>query len=132
MNAHGKFICLVLATTMVAAGVLTPVSAAAQSPSGQPDMYQEALKASPKATDHAEAYRIGAAVASVFSVPGRAILCGIGAASGVVLMVLTFGSGYGAAKAAAEEGCGGTWVVTAEDLRAANAQRGITPDAHLQ
>ncbi len=132
MSARGKLTSLVLAITMAATGVLTPLSAAAQSQSGQPEGYQDALKAPPEATEHEEAYRIGAGVASAFSVPGRAVLCGIGGLTGVVLMVLTFGSGYGAAKAVAEEGCGGSWFVDAEDLRAANAQRGIKPDAHLQ
>ncbi len=132
MNARGKLTCLVLAVAMIASGVLTPVSTAAQSQSGQPDLYQEALKAPSKATEHDQAYRIGAGVATAFSAPGRAILCGIGGVTGVVVMLLTFGTGYGAAKAVAEEGCGGPWVVTPDDLRAANGHRGIKQDSYMK
>ena len=132
MNARGKLTCLVVAVALIASGVLAPISAAAQSQSGQPDMSQQALEASSKATEHDQAYRIGAGVATAFSAPGRAILCGIGGVTGVVVMLLTFGTGYGAAKAVAEEGCRGPWVVTPDDLREANAHRGIKEDSYLK
>ncbi len=132
MNAGRTLTCLVLVLTIAGSGALAPVPAAAQSQSEQPDMYQDAVKASPSASEHEGAYEAGAVVASIGYAPGKAILCGIGVASGFMLMLLTFGSGYGAAKAVAEEGCGGAWIVTADDLRAANAQRGITQDAHLR
>ena len=66
------------------------------------------------------AYQAGATVATMFSLPGRAVLCTAGSALSLVTMLVTFGSGYSAAKSVFEEGCFGRWVVTPDDLRAAN------------
>ncbi|HXU89091.1 MAG TPA: hypothetical protein VFQ62_09585 [Methylomirabilota bacterium] len=84
----------------------------------QPDLFQETLKAEASAADRKQAmYNAGAAVTNIFLIPGRAITCTLGAGVGVVLLALTFGTGYKAAGAALDEGCGGKWVVSGDDLR---------------
>jgi hypothetical protein len=62
---------------------------------------------------------VGAGLADVFYIPGKAVLCSLGFATGIVLLVLTVGSGYRAAAAVGREGCGGKWVLTGRDLRPA-------------
>jgi len=45
------------------------------------------------------------------------VTCAAGAFVGVALLVVSLGSGYKAAAAIADEGCGGKWVVKGDDLR---------------
>ncbi len=66
----------------------------------------------------------GEAVAAGFSnalyVPGKAIVCG---ASGVLwfsIMAITFGHLYDEAFKFVKGGCGGKWIVTAEDIKRAD------------
>ena len=54
---------------------------------------------------------------NVFLIPGRAITCTLGAGLGVVVLALTFGTGYKTAAGAFDEGCGGKWIVTGDDLK---------------
>ncbi len=137
-----RLLSLVVAVALIGPGVPSPVAAAAESETqpaapaqaqpAQPDLYQEALKASqPSESQHHGAYQAGAVIASSFSVPGRAFLCGVGSALTLVTLAITFGYGYAAAKDVFEEGCVGKWVVTPDDLRRANQQKGITPDPYL-
>ena len=136
-----RVLSLVVAIAVSWSVALAPLPAAAQSetppaapaqPAQQPDLYQEALKASQAPPRQNEAaYQAGAAVATFFSVPGRVFLCGLGVGLTVVTLVITFGSGYGAAKSVFEEGCMGWWVVTPEDLRAANERTGVDPDPYI-
>lgn len=140
MTTAIRLLSLVVAIALVSPVALAPLPAAAQSetqmapaqPAQQPDLYQEALRASQAAPREYEgAYTLGAGVASAFSVPGRAILCGAGTALSLVTLALTFGSGYGAAKSIFEEGCVGKWIVTPDDLRAENQRRGMRPDSYV-
>ena len=85
-------------------------------PAVQPDLFQERMKSTRSAERHEVAYAIGAGVVNVFLIPGRAITCVLGGAVGIAVLVVTLGSGYKAAAAAGEEGCGGKWIVTGEDL----------------
>ena len=62
-------------------------------------------------------YEVGAVAANAFYVPGKAILCVIGAAFGTGILAVTVGSGYGGAAGFVREGCGGRWIVTGEDLQ---------------
>ena len=83
----------------------------------QPDLFQETLKAERAAERGQSVYDAGAVVVNTFLVPGRTITCVLGGAVGIVVLAMTFGSGYKAAADAAHEGCGGKWIVTGDDLR---------------
>ncbi len=84
----------------------------------QPDLFQEQLKSQQQAADRKQAlYETGAVVTNVFLIPGRAITCALGAGVGVVVLALTFGTGYKTAASAFDEGCGGKWAVNGDDLK---------------
>ena len=93
--------------------------AVAQQPAAQPPaLMQETLKMASQASDSGKgAYDVGAGLANVAYVPGKMIVCGLGAVAGVALLLVTLGSAYKAAAAVGEEGCGGKWVLTGNDLR---------------
>ena len=57
---------------------------------------------------------VGAGFLNVIYVPGKAIICTAGTLTSVLVMLLTFGSGYRAATGVFNEGCGGDWVLTPE------------------
>jgi len=63
-----------------------------------------------------ENQKTGAALMNVVHVPGKVIVCGLGALSTVGILLLSLGSGYRRAAEAFEEGCGGDWVITGEHL----------------
>lgn len=87
-------------------------------PLAQPDLFQEALKSEARASGAKQVlYEAGAVVTNVFLIPGRAITCTLGAGLGVVVLALTFGTGYKTAAGAFDEGCGGKWIVTGDDLK---------------
>jgi hypothetical protein len=116
MTTAIRLVTLTLILSLTAAGPLAPALAQQPAQPGQPDLFQERMKYT-RATERNEtAYNIGAGVANVFLVPGRAITCALGTAVGIVVLAVTLGSGYKAAAAAGEEGCGGKWIVTGEDL----------------
>jgi hypothetical protein len=84
----------------------------------QPDLFQEALKSEARAQGaKAGLYTAGAVVTNLFLVPGRVITCTLGAGLGIGVLAITFGTGYKAAAGAFDEGCGGKWIVTGDDLR---------------
>ncbi len=84
----------------------------------QPDLFQETLKSEARAAGRKQVlYEAGAVVTNLFLIPGRAITCTLGASLGVVVLALTFGTGYKTAAGAFDEGCGGKWVVTGDDLK---------------
>lgn len=58
----------------------------------------------------------GAAVMNVVYVPGKAFLCTAGVITSTVLLVLTFGSAYRAARSVFLEGCSSPWALTAEHV----------------
>src|SRR5260370_597401 len=109
----------------------SPARAGPGRPSPSPQMRQPPLMmpAPPVPHRYQAAYQAVAAVATLFSLPGRAVLCTAGSALSLVTMLVTFGSGYGAAKGVFEESCIGKWIVTPDDLRAAN-RRGAMGDAY--
>jgi hypothetical protein len=64
------------------------------------------------------AYQVAAGVTTMFfAIPGRTITCLAGTAAFIGILGLTLGTAYRGAAAALNEGCGGKWVVTADDLR---------------
>ena len=62
---------------------------------------------------------VGAAVANVWYVPGRALLCGAGATMSAVVMTLTLGQGYDSASELMHGGCSGPWLVSPGAIRQA-------------
>jgi hypothetical protein len=67
--------------------------------------------------------RVGAAVANVWYVPGRAIVCGTTAVLAAAAMTLTFGHVYEDASYFMHGACAGPWTVRAEEVREAAADR---------
>jgi hypothetical protein len=87
-------------------------------PPAQPDLLQESLKSQQRSAERKQAlYETGAVVTNVFLIPGRAITCALGAGVGIVVLAITFGTGYKTAAGAFDEGCGGKWVVSGDDLK---------------
>jgi hypothetical protein len=82
-----------------------------------PDLFQETLKAQQPGAGKAVLYGTGAVVTNIFLIPGRVITCALGGGLGVAVLAITFGTGYKAAASVWDEGCGGKWVVSGDDLR---------------
>ena len=144
MTVVRSLIVLGVVISLALSGPLAPF-AGAQQPSapprpGQPDVFQEPLKTTaqvppgspsyqppptmePVSTKPADTtldekfYERFASVATGFLIPGRAFTCGLGGIVAGGLLLFTLGSAYRAATRVMEEGCGGKWKVTADDLR---------------
>src|SRR5262249_59556542 len=69
------------------------------------------------------AYNVGAGVANVFYIPGKVLLCGLGGAVGIFIMIVSIGSGPRPAAYFAREGLGGNWFPTGSGLPPAAASR---------
>ncbi len=115
MRLLARSIAVAVVLSLVVSGPLAPL-AAAQQPA-QPDLMQEAVKTTQRTESGSAAYDVGAGLANVAYIPGKAFVCGLGVMAGTVLLLISLGSGYRAAAAAGEEGCGGKWVLTGDDLR---------------
>jgi len=57
-----------------------------------------------------------AGIMNVVYVPGKAILCTAGVLTSTVLLLLTFGSAYRAARGVFLEGCSAPWALTADHV----------------
>ncbi len=53
---------------------------------------------------------------NVVYVPGKVIICTAGVVTSTLVMLLTFGSGYRAARGVFLEGCSAPWVLTADHV----------------
>jgi hypothetical protein len=62
---------------------------------------------------------VGAGMMNVVYVPGKAIICALGTAATIGILLITFGQAYTAAKDTFKEGCGGDWVLTPEHVSGA-------------
>src|SRR5262245_50062496 len=118
-----RLVGLVMVVAVALAGPLAPY-AVAQQPPGQamqptltpaaPDLYQQQLK---QQAEETSAYNTGAAIANVVYVPGKAILCGLGAITGFGSLIVTLRSGYKAAALLGPEFSDGDWALHCEDMR---------------
>lgn len=117
MNAL-KVLSVVL---VVLVGLSGPVTVSAQSKDAESPPMTAAGTAPAQETGNGDAretaYKVGAGVATAVNIPLRGVLCVLGGVAGFVVLVITFGSGYRTAARAAEEGCGGPWVITPAHLK---------------
>jgi len=107
-----KIFCLVLAAILTLSGPLNVLAQSKESEAtAAPADGSESsgLKDAP--------YKVGAGVATVINIPLRGVLCTIGGVAGLVVLVISFGSGYRAATRVVEEGCSGPWVITPAHLK---------------
>ena len=130
-----RMVTVCLMVSLLLAGPWAPIVVAQQpmqppppppGPSTQPDVFQEALKVSRPGAPAPGAdmgqpmppgfYDVAAGVMTGFLIPGRVVTCALGNAAAGALLVITFGSAYRAATRVVEEGCGGKWVLSADDL----------------
>ncbi len=102
-----KLVSAILVLGLALSGPLAPLAWAQEKSEGQ--------MAPAKRDDGA--WEFAAGVTNTIAVPGRAFLCGLGALSGVAVLLITFGSGTEAAAGIWQEGCAGKWTVTAADLK---------------
>jgi len=108
---------LVACSTLLVGPLAGLVSAQPPSQPAKPELMPETLKPSDQAARKVDAYDVGAAVANVVAIPGKAVLCGVGSLFAFGVLLITFGSGYKASAKIVTEGCGGKWILTGEDLR---------------
>jgi hypothetical protein len=124
-----RILTVLVALAVLATGPLAPLAAAQQpaptspppqQPVPQPEpmaqLPQDVPEQDPRLAE-AAAYNVGAGIANVFYIPGKAILCGIGGAVGIGILIISIGSAPRPAAYFAREGCGGRWVLTGDDLR---------------
>lgn len=114
MTKTPRWLCATLVVLLALTGplavMLTPAPAGAQT-SQQAAMAEPAPSLEPTDGD-----RAGAVAVNFVYVPGKLILCTIGTVATTVLLFMTFGTGYRAAKSVFDEGCGGSWIVTPEHM----------------
>ena len=123
MKTEIRILAVVVSLLMLVTGPLAPLASAQQPPPAtEPTTQQptpqpmDPVKPDSRAGE-AAAYHIGAGVANVFYVPGKGLLCGLGAAAGIFVLAITFGSQPKTAAYFGREGCGGRWFLTGDDLR---------------
>jgi len=131
MKTGIRILAVVVSLMVLATGPLAPLAAAQQpspeSPPPAPPMQQPAPppvvqqpQDIPEPESHlaeSAAYNVGAGIANVFYIPGKGLLCGIGGAVGIFIMIVSIGSAPRPAAYFAREGCGGKWILTGDDLR---------------
>lgn len=152
MTAVCRLVVLGLVFSLALSGPVAQIASAQQpqqqpTKPAEPNLFEEALKATgqapapagtsfqpaptmqPEATKPVngrqlddEFYNVFAGVATAFLVPGRTMTCVLGGGVAFGVLVVSLGSGYRAATRVLEEGCGGKWVVDADDLRPGRRQ----------
>jgi hypothetical protein len=90
---------------------------AAQPMAQQPVLIQPEVPEQDSRLAESAAYNVGAGIANVFYIPGKGLLCGLGGAVGIFILIVSIGSAPRPAAYFAREGCGGKWVLTGDDLR---------------
>jgi hypothetical protein len=118
------WISAALVAVLFVSGPLAPMAAFAQAPqSGQEpvpiDPVEKMLMPSVEpitSKDPTEGDATAAGFLNVVYVPGKAIICTAGVLTSTLVMLLTFGSGYRAARGVFLEGCSAPWVLTADHV----------------
>src|SRR6266478_5712914 len=130
MKTGIRILAVMVAFAVLTTGPLAPL-AAAQQPAPQspppatpmqqaPQPMAQPPQDIPEPESHlaeSAAYNVGAGIANVFYIPGKGLLCGLGGAVGIFIMIISIGSAPKPAAYFVREGCGGKWVLTGDDLR---------------
>ena len=125
MKTGIRIVAVVVALAILATGPLAPLAVAQQpAPTTPPPAAQPAMPPPPQDIPEQEshlaesaAYNVGAGIANVFYIPGKGLLCGLGGAVGIFILIISIGSQPKPAAYFAREGCGGKWILTGDDLR---------------
>jgi hypothetical protein len=125
MKTGIRILAVVVALAILATGPLAPLAVAQQpAPTTAPPAAQPAMPPPPQDIPEQEshlaesaAYNVGAGIANVFYIPGKGLLCGLGGAVGIFILIISIGSQPKPAAYFAREGCGGKWILTGDDLR---------------
>jgi len=126
MKTGIRILAVMVALAMLATGPLAPLAAAQQPaappmppmpPTQQPVAPPQDIPEPESHLAESAAYNVGAGIANVFYIPGKGLLCGLGGAVGIFILVVTLGSAPRPAAYFAREGCGGKWILTGDDLR---------------
>ncbi len=104
-----KLVSAVLMVALALSGPLAPLAWAQEK--------MDAQMAAAKEKAGFDPWSLGAAVATGINIPMKGALCALGAGLGVAVLVVSFGSGPRWAGRTWEEGCGGKWIITAEDMK---------------
>ncbi len=118
------WISAALVAALFVSGPLAPMAAFAQAPQpGQErvpvDPVEKMLMPSVEpisSKDPTDGDAAAAGIMNVVYVPGKAIICTAGVVTSTLVMLLTFGSGYRAARGVFMEGCSAPWVLTADHV----------------
>jgi len=118
------WISAALVATLFVSGPLAPMAAFGQAPqTGQErvpvDPVEKMLMPSVEpitSKDPTDGDATAADFLNVVYVPGKAIICTAGVLTSTLVMLLTFGSGYRAARGVFLEGCSAPWVLTADHV----------------
>jgi hypothetical protein len=118
------WISAALVAALFVSGPLAPMAAFAQAPQPQQervpvDPVEKMLMPSVEpitSKDPTDGDATAAGFMNVVYVPGKAIICTAGVVTSTLVMLLTFGSGYRAARGVFLEGCSAPWVLTADHV----------------
>ena len=108
---------------LLAAGPFGPMAAVAQTSATAPLQPMESMQ--PEKVDEivttppGTGAKIGAGILNVVYLPGKAIICSAGTLVAGAFMLATFGQAYREATSFFNEGCGGAWLLTPEEVAAA-------------
>jgi hypothetical protein len=124
MKTGIRILAVVVALAILATGPLAPLAVAQQpAPTTPPPAAQPAMPPPPDIPEQeshlaeSAAYNVGAGIANFFYIPGKGLLCGLGGAVGIFILIISIGSQPKTAAYFAREGCGGKWILTGDDLR---------------
>jgi len=130
------WISAALVAALFVSGPLAPMAAFAQTPqTGQervpvnPDEKMLMSSVEPVTSrEPTDGDAIAAGFMNVVYVPGKVIVCTAGALTSTLVMLVTFGSGYCAARGVFVEGCRSPWVLTADYVSRKNPGPGDPGD----
>ena len=114
MTRTPRWLCTLLVVAVAFTGpfgALAPLPAAAQ---GSSVAYSGDRP--PEDTEPTEADRVGAGFRNALYVPGKVIICTVGTAATIGLLLLTFGTAVQAARSVFREGCSGDWIIRPEHV----------------
>ncbi|MBI3636338.1 MAG: hypothetical protein HY216_09005 [Candidatus Rokubacteria bacterium] len=85
-------------------------------PQPAPDLFAESMKTTAPVARF-DAYDVGSVAINMARAPLKIGLCVVGLAAGAAVLGVSLGTAHRAAAAAVNEGCGGKWFISGDDLR---------------